>query len=252
MLRTTKNMKDKYEKIQTCLFDLIPEKWEEIYLYASVIDDEENEQTGEMFFFFFSKGLLKKKPVNVYEVPKKFNINETEYLKIVDVLYQTIKELRQDFIDTDQKLWTNITISIAHCRFKVEFNYDKISKEEYSSYVRHVIWRYKYLHLGGELKDERKIIEKYLSQENLENQAKTEEYQTGMYLKTVNNVVGYDREIKAEQERQKEQEIKAAEIEERKNKKKKKKKKKKKSEKKKKKKKKKKDAKRKKKTKIKF
>ena len=46
MLRTTKNMKDKYEKIQNCLFDLIPEKWEEIYLYASVIDEEANEQTG--------------------------------------------------------------------------------------------------------------------------------------------------------------------------------------------------------------
>lgn len=219
MLRTTKNMKDKYEKIQTCLFDLIPEKWEEIYLYASVIDEEEGTQTGEMYFYYFPKGLLKKKPVNVYEVPKKFNINETEYLKIVDILYQTIKELRQDFIDTDQKLWTNITISIAHCRFKVEFNYDKISKEEYSSYVRHVIWRYKYLHLGGELKDERKIIEKYLSQEMQENQTKAEEYQTGMYLKTANNVVGFDREIKAEQERQKEQEMKATEMEERKNKK---------------------------------
>ena len=73
--------------------------------------------------------------------------------------------------------------------------------------------------MGGELKDERKIIEKYLSQEIQENQAKTEEYQTGMYLKTANNIVGFDREIKAEQERQKEQEIKAAEIEKRKTKK---------------------------------
>ena len=58
-----------------------------------------------------------------------------------------------------------------------------------------------------------------MSQELQENQAKTEEYQTGMYLKTANNIVGFDREIKAEQERQKEQEIKAAEIEKRKTKK---------------------------------
>lgn len=214
MLRTTKNMKDKYEKIQTCLFDLIPEKWEEIYLYASVIEDN-GIQTGEMFFYYLPKGLLKKKPVNVYEVPKKFNINETEYLKIVDILYQTIKDLKQDFVDTNQELWTNLTISIAHCRFKVEFDYDKISKEEYSSYVRHVIWRYKYLHLGGELKEERKIIENYLAR-NLDLEIKKEEYQAGMYLKTVNNTIGYDKEIMAEQERQKEQEIKAEKQEEKK------------------------------------
>lgn len=219
MLRTTKNMKDKYEKIQSCLFDLIPERWEEIYLYASVIDEPDNVQTGEMYFYYLPKGLLKKKPVNVYEVPKKFNINENEYLKIVDLLYQTIKDLRKDFIDTDQELWTNITISIAHCRFKVEFNYDKISKEEYASYVRHVIWRYKYLHLGGELKDERKIIEKYLEQKDEKIKPKREEYQTGMYLKTANNIVGFDREIKEEQERKKEQEQKAAQLEARKNKK---------------------------------
>lgn len=218
MLRTTKNMKDKYEKIQNCLFDLIPEKWEEIYLYASVVDRPGSVQTGEMYFYYLPKGILKKKPVNVYEVPKKFNINETEYLKIVDVLYQTIKDLRQDFIDTEQDLWTNLTISIAHCRFKVEFSYDKISEEEYASYVRHVIWRYKYLHLGGEIKEERKILEKYFYDNLIENDKK-EEYQAGMYLKTINNVVGFDREIEAAKEKRQEQEQKAAEIEERKNKK---------------------------------
>lgn len=171
-----------------------------------------------MYFYYLPKGLLKKKPVNVYEVPKRFNINEKEYLKLVDVLYQTIKDLRQDFIDTEQDLWTNLTISIAHCRFKVEYFYEKISQEEYASYVRHVIWRYKYLHLGGELKDERKILDEYF-EHNMDVVEKKEEYQTGMYLKTVNNMVGFDREIKEKQEKQKEQEIKAAEIEERKTKK---------------------------------
>lgn len=218
MLRTTKNMKDKYEKIQTYLFDLIPEKWEEIYLYASVVDRPGDVQTGEMYFYYLPKGILKKKPVNVYEVPKKFNINETEYLKIVDKLYQTIKDLRQDFVDTEQELWTNLTLSIANCRFKVEYYYNKISQEEYASYVRHIIWRYQYLHIGGEIKEDRKILDKYLAKKQTEK-IKKEEYQTGMYLKNLNNVVGYDKEIQAAQEKQKEQELKAAELEEKRNKK---------------------------------
>ena len=207
-------MKDKYEKIQSCLFELIPEKWDEIYLYASVIDRAGDVQTGEMFFYYIPKiKILKKKPVNVYEVPKKFNINEDEYLKIVDVLYNHIKDLRQDFIDTEQDLWTYLTISIAHNRFKVEYFYDDISQEQYASYVRHVIWRYKYLHLGGELKEERKILDKYYDPNKEE---KREVYQTGLYLKTSNNLVGFDREIEAEKTRQLELEQRAAEIEERK------------------------------------
>ena len=51
MLRTTKNMKEKYENIQNYIFNLIPEKWEEIYLYASVYKEEKNSQSGELFFY---------------------------------------------------------------------------------------------------------------------------------------------------------------------------------------------------------
>ena len=60
MLRTTKNMKDKYEKIQNCLFDLIPEKWEEIYLYASVVDIPRKRTNGRNVFLLSSKRLIKK------------------------------------------------------------------------------------------------------------------------------------------------------------------------------------------------
>ena len=188
MLRTTKNMKERYEKIQNQLFCMIPEKWDKIFLYASIMDRIGNVQTGELYFYYLPKGFLKKKPVNVYEVPSKFNIDEAKYTKLVDNLYEKIKELRQDFIDTDQKLWTNVTISIENCTFKVEYGYEELGQDEQSNYENHVIWRYKYLGIGGEIKEERKILEKYFS--NLV-EPKRETYQTGLYVKTTNNVVGF-------------------------------------------------------------
>ena len=216
MLKITKRMNEKLENIQTALFELIPEKWEEIYLYASVIDKPKEEKTGEMYFYYIPKGILKKKPVNVYEVPKKFNINEVEYLNLVNNLYGIIKDLRQLFVETEQDHWTNLTISIAHCKFKIEFFYDALSEEEYTNYVRHIIWRYKYLHLGGEIKEERKILEEYLD-EIEEKKKKHEEYSSGIYLKNTNNTVGYDREIEERRNREKEQKERAREQEERKN-----------------------------------
>ena len=216
MLEVTKKMKAKFEKIQNFLFELIPEKWEEIYLYASVTKNPGAIDKGEMYFYYVPKSILKKKPVNVYEVPKKFNINESEYLKIVDQLYEIIKSLRLDFADTNQELWTNLTISIVNNRFKIEFFYDNLSEEEYANYVRHIIWRYKYLRLGGEIKEERQILEKYFD-EIEHKKEKHEDYSSGIYLKNTNNTVGYDREI--EERRNREQELieRAREQEERKN-----------------------------------
>lgn len=188
MLRTTKNMKEKYEEIQNILFNMIPEKWEKIFLYASITDRTGNVQTGELYFYYLPKGILKKRPVNVYEVPSKFNIDEAEYTKFVDDLYENIKHLRQDFVDTDQELWTNLTISIENCKFKVEYGYEELKQDEQSNYENHVIWRYKYLGIGGEIKEERKILDKYFGENK---DLKKEVYQTGLYMKTTNNVVGF-------------------------------------------------------------
>ena len=185
MLRTTKNMKEKYEKIQNYIFTLIPEKWDEIHLYASI------GERGELFFYYLPKGILKRRLINGYEVPQRFNINEDQYLKIVEELYKCIKSLQQDFVDTEQDLWTNLTISIANFKFRVEYWYDELPSSEEEIYKRNTIWKYNYLKIGGENKKEQKILEEYFlnSKPN-----RKEIYDAGLYVKTDNNRVGFDKE----------------------------------------------------------
>ena len=191
MLRTTKNMKEKYEQIQNYIFTLIPEKWEEIYLFASVYKQEENCGSGELFFYYLPKGILKKKYINVYEVPTRFNINEEQYLKIVEDLFKCIKSLRQDFEDTDQEVWTNLSISIVNLKFKIEYRYDDLPKTEKEVFERNVIWKYKYLKLGGDSKEERKILENFF---NGTEKQRTEFYETGLYVRTDNNNIGFGKD----------------------------------------------------------
>lgn len=191
MLRTTKNMKEKYESIQNYIFALIPEKWEEIYLYASVYKEEHNSQSGELFFYYLPKGIIKRKFINVYEVPKRFNINEEQYLKIVSELFTCIKSLRQDFIDTEQEIWTNVTISIANFKFKVEYNYKDLPITEREIFERNVIWKYKYLKIGGDSREERKILDQYFA---IIQPSNKNIYETGLYVKTDNNNIGFDKD----------------------------------------------------------
>ena len=194
MLRHTKKIKERYEDIQKRLFYMIPEKWDKLYLYASVIDQFQKVQTGELFFYYIPRGILKKNPVNVYEIPSKFNIEENDYMNLVDMLYESIKLLREEFRTTGQQLWSNITISIENTKFKIEFNYDKLQGSEYSSYERHIIWRYNNLGIREEQlsKEEYKIIERYLLGEKVVK--RRERYETGIYIKNIKNIVDYDTE----------------------------------------------------------
>ena len=192
---TTPEIRNVYEKIQKQLFYMIPEKWDKVYLYASVLDHYNYIQTGEMFFYYYPKSVLKKNPVNVYEVPERFNIDEAAYLKLAEKLYEEIKKLRNILIQKGEKPWTNITISIEDFKFKVEYSYEDLVNSKYTSYDRHIIWRYKYLDipLTSLLKKDRKMVEEYLSKEKYYNKNITT-YNEGIYKKPVSNIMKYDKE----------------------------------------------------------
>ncbi len=196
MLNHTKKIKEIYEDIQRKLFYMIPEKWEKLYLYSSVFDEPDKEgKTGELFFYYIPKGIFKKKPVNVYEIPAKFNLDENQYLRLVQMLYSKIKELRKEFQKSERKeIWTNLTLSIQSLKFKVEYDYTDLTLSDFSSYERHVIWRYENLGIGEEQvsKEDKEILKRYLL--GAKTLARKEHYDSGIYIQDIENVIAYSTE----------------------------------------------------------
>ena len=194
MLNHTKKVKDIYEEIQKELFYMIPEKWDKLYLYSCVIDMPKNVKTGELFFYYVPKGVLKKKPINVYEIPNKFNLDESQYLKLVELLFNKIKQLREEFRKVDTEAWSNITLIIENSRVRVEYDYEDLKRSSFTSYERHIIWRYKYLGIGPEQvnKKDKEIIKRFLL--GAKTLSRKEIYQFGIYVKDVGNIIDYNTE----------------------------------------------------------
>ena len=194
MLNHTKQIKEIYEEIQRKLLYLIPEKWEAIYLYSSVIENGKKEPTGELFFYYIPKGIFRKNPVNVYEVPTKFNIDEKQYVELVQKLYDDIKLLREEFKRTTPgDMWSNLTISITNMKFRAEYSYEDLVNNAFNSYERHVIWRYKYLGIGPEQvsKKDKDILYRYFN--GARNLAEVEEYNAGIYIEQdTKNIIEYN------------------------------------------------------------
>ena len=193
MLNHTKKIKEMNKDIQRRLYYMIPEKWEKLYLYSSVIDMPNGDKKGELYFYYIPKGILKKKPVNVYEIPNKFNLDESDYLKLVGILYTKIKKLREEFRKSETGgLWSNITMSIENNRFKVEYNYEDLNHSDFNSYERHIIWRYEYLGIGEEQvgKKDREILKRYLLGPKMIR--RKEKYETGIYISDVENKIAYN------------------------------------------------------------
>lgn len=168
-----------YKEIQRQLFYMIPEKWNKVYLYSSILERQNHLETGELYFYYIPKGILRKNPINIYEIPTKFSIDENQYLKLVDNLYSEIKRLQRVCTELGEEPWNNVVISIADFKFTVEYNYNETN---FTSYEKHLIFRYKYLEypITSFNKNEKDVIERYNYYAN-NKKIKTKEYSEVMY-----------------------------------------------------------------------
>ena len=190
-----------YSEIQKKLFYIIPEKWESIYLYASIMNAPNQKAFGEMFFYYLPKGLIKRKFVNSYEIPGIFNIDEQQYSKLITEVYKEIKDLRNCFIRNKKKAWTNITIIIKDAKFRIEYDYENLFNSPYDSYQRHVIWRYIYLKDDYDLlsRKEQKIIKHYLENKDKVSTLKKYAYEEGFYRNPVKNIIDYEKNLSVDE-----------------------------------------------------
>ena len=190
-----------YSEIQKKLFYIIPEKWESIFLYASVIDMPNQKPVGEMYFYYLPKGIIKKKFVNGYEIPNIFNIDEEQYSKLITDVYNLIKLLRERFIELKKRVWSNISISIENFQFKIEFGYEDLKNSPFGSYERHVIWRYKYLEegLASLSRKDKKIIEVYERYMKSHANSKKDMYIEGIYKLPQKNIIDFEKTLSVEE-----------------------------------------------------
>lgn len=177
-----------YSEIQRQIYYMIPEKWSEITLYASV----DQNMTGELFFYYTPKSITKQEPINCYEIPKLFDIQEDEYIELLTKIYNNIKILKQIYMKEYNKNWTWLTINIDDTNFNLIYGYEDLENSPFSPYERHVIWRKNFLELEPVSRKDKKIIDKY---EKIKNEYIFEiEYMKMKKEKQpVKNVISYER-----------------------------------------------------------
>jgi hypothetical protein len=156
--------KEYYMKLQEHLFEMIPESWKTILLHTSIIDIPNQKPKGEMYIYYIPKGLLKRKPVNCYEVPALFDIDEEEYSRLITSLYNIIKLLRDSYKKFKKKAWSTIDITCTNSEFIVKYGFENLELSEYTPEERHIIWRYDNLNIDLDSlnRKERKVLDYYI------------------------------------------------------------------------------------------
>lgn len=189
--------KEFYIKIQKSLFEMIPESWKSILLHTSIIDIGGQKPKGEMYLYYIPKGILKRKPVNCYEIPRLFDIDEEDYSRLITNLYNEIKRMRDSYKVAKNRVWTTIDISCTNRKFTVKYGFEDIKKLEYTSEERHIIWRYENLDIDKESlnRNERNVIDYYIKVKENSLAPKSEVHEENIYEQPIVASVDYERTL---------------------------------------------------------
>ena len=183
-----------YMQIQDHLFEMIPESWKTVFLHTSFIDIPNQIPKGEFFVYYIPKGILKRKPVNCYEIPSLFDIDEEDYSRLTMSLYNEIKLLRDSYTKFKKEKFTTIDIICSNKKFLVKYGFEDLLNSEYSQEERHLIWRYENLQIDLDSlnRNDRKILEYYIQEARVSLPKKQEVVETNIYERPAKATVDYE------------------------------------------------------------
>jgi len=153
--------KELFSAIASKASEMIPDDWEKIYLYGEVLSD-----SREVYFYF--KRVGSEEIVYAHDIPKKYNVDKGIYYKLLLELINAVVELHDDYKINYENEWTNVTFILEKSgHFNVNYNYDSILDNKYTSCQRQIIWKYEVIGIEPAVEEHRQLIEEYLSQKAL-------------------------------------------------------------------------------------
>lgn len=156
----TKKMGEIYGKIANKVNDIIPDKWEKVWLYGEVLDD-----SSEVYFYFYSR--THKKIIYSHDIPNEYKVNNAVYEDLLFELVDIIQELNLEYKENNESVWTNLTFLLDNTgKFNIKYNYDDVLKSEFTAGERQIIWEYEILGVEPEVEQYKEIINKYLESKN--------------------------------------------------------------------------------------
>ncbi len=161
--KLTNRMDEYFKSIAEQVNEMIPVIWNTFYLFGELADDS----SGGGVYFYFDEDVNKNEYIYSLDIPEKYNIPKDEFRKKSSLLFDTVYDLKEMFIDNELKLWQTIVVSVNEdMKLTINFDYTKWFRSEYTPIKRHEYYCYKYLGKVPEDKKQEELFKEMVSKSN--------------------------------------------------------------------------------------
>ncbi|WP_111292593.1 immunity protein YezG family protein [Bacillus safensis] len=125
-----------YKKITGIINELIPVKWDKVWMYAEIVDD-----SSEVVFYFCNSddGEL----IFGHKIPQKFNISKSVYKELLLNMLHSFEKLKEDYIKNGLGAWTTATLQLEKSgKLLIDYGHEDIYYLGLNGVQRRAVWKF--------------------------------------------------------------------------------------------------------------
>ncbi|MCM2988283.1 antitoxin YezG family protein [Bacillus safensis] len=152
-----------YGEIAQTINEMIPKEWEEVCLYAEILDD-----SAEINFYYI---LMDENEYRYsHNIPEDHQVSESIYNEYLIKLHDLFEELQQVYELINPEKWTNLTLKLdANGKFSLDLDYEDVLNQGMFSSEREVIWAYEHIGIYPKRESLREFLEEYIKNKEENN-----------------------------------------------------------------------------------
>ncbi|PRS47452.1 immunity protein YezG family protein [Bacillus sp. MZGC1] len=152
-----------YGEIAQTVNEMIPKEWDEVCLYAEILDD-----SAEINFYYRLKG--ETAFLYSHNIPEDHHVSKSIYNEFLIKLHDLFEELQQAHELINPEKWTNLTLKLdANGKFSLDLNYEDVLNQEINGSQRRAIWAYENLGIHPKRKSVREFLDQYIKNKDKSN-----------------------------------------------------------------------------------
>ncbi|MFJ5965886.1 antitoxin YezG family protein [Bacillus sp. NPDC093026] len=145
-----------YGEIAQTVNEMIPKEWDEVCLYAEILDD-----SAEINFYYRLKG--ETEFLYSHNIPEDHHVSKSIYNDLLIKLHDLFEELQQAYELINPEKWTNLTLKLdANGKFSLDLNYEDVLNQGINGSQRRAIWAYENLGILPKRKSVKEFLDQYI------------------------------------------------------------------------------------------
>ncbi|MCM2988257.1 antitoxin YezG family protein [Bacillus safensis] len=156
-------IEEDYKRIEEIINEMIPVKWDKVWMYAEIIDD-----SSEVNFYFCNPG--NEELIYGHDISEMYSVSNSIYKELLLKLLHSFEDLKKKYVNSGFEEWSTAILKMEQQgKFSIEYGYENIYSIGINGDQRIAVWEYETFGFLPDDEEDKEAVLNYIKNKEEKN-----------------------------------------------------------------------------------